>query len=112
MPVADLYNVPTTPEQLAKWSFSHLANHRDQAEAVQRLYGLSVPVYVIDPLDPKNASTFLYQHQIMHNTNDAITGVSGYDLTDVDLSDPEQMASWILLNAQLHFAEAQVLGTW
>jgi len=113
MPVADLYNVPSTPEDFHWWSFNHMAHHRAEVDQLNNANpGLNLPIFILDPVDPNNPGVFLYQHQQMHNNTEVITGVSGYDLTTVDMRDPEQLAGWIFLNADLHFQEAQILGIW
>jgi len=113
MPVADLYNVPTNEQELHWWSFNHMAHHRAEVDALNDANpGLDLPLFVLDPMDPDNAGVFLYQHQELHNNTGALTGVSGYDLTSVDLRDPQQLAGWVFLNATLHYEEAQILGVW
>ena len=54
----------------------------------------------------------LPHHQEMHDAIDALYGVPGYDLIDVNWQDQDQRAGWVWLNAQLHFAEAQATGVY
>jgi hypothetical protein len=91
-----------------------MAHHRDEVNALINAGATEaeLPVYVLDPVNPDNSTTFLYQHQEMHNNTDALLGIAGYDLTTVDMRDPEQLAAWIYLNAQLHYQEATALGVW
>lgn len=112
MAVADLYNVPKTPQDFHSWSFAHMAHHRAEVEAIFARTGIQLPIYVLDPVDLENPGVFMYQHQQMHNAIDALTGVDGYDLTDVNLQEDREFSGWIFLNAQLHYNEATVLGVW
>lgn len=112
MPVASLYNVPTTPEEFHVWSFNHMAHHRDVANQLTADGATGLPVYVLDPINLDDPSTFLWQHQEMHNYTDALLGIAGYDLTSVNFNDPQQLAAWIYLNAQLTYQEAAALGVW
>ena len=89
-----------------------MAHHRTVNAAIQAKYALTLPQYVLDPVNLDDPDAFLYQHQIMHNNTDALLGIASYDLTSADFSSPETMAAWIFLNATLHYAEATALGTW
>jgi hypothetical protein len=114
MALASLYNVPTTDEEFHRWSFAHAAHHRDEIDALiaKGATEAEVPSFVLDPVNTDNPTAFLYAHQTMHNNTDALLGIAGYDLTTVDMRDPEQLAAWIYLNAQLHYQEATALGVW
>ena len=110
MPIAFMYNTPSTPQEMAQWSAIHQAQHVLTNNAVAAQKGITLPMYILDPINLRDPIQFLLQHQQMHNFVDAIYGIAGYDLTDINLSDPEQFAGWIFLNAQLHQAEAQATG--
>lgn len=109
MAVADLFNIPSTDEEMAKWSFIHMAHHREVNFAIQQKYGIDLPEYPLDPVSLDDAQSFLNQHQEMHNNSDAILGVAGFNLSEVDWNDPGKRAGWIYLNAILHVAEGSAL---
>jgi len=111
MAVASLFNVPGTDQEMAAWSFIHMAHHRELNEAILRLRNIALPEYILDPVNLADPQAFLNQHQQMHNNTDAVLGVSGYDLTEVDWADAGQRAGWIYLNATLHVAEAEATET-
>jgi len=110
MSVVDLYNVPQTPSDMDRWASLHMIHHRLINLAIYRQHHIALPEYVIDPIDMRNPTAFLDQHQTMHNNTDSVLGLSGYDLSDVDLTDARQLSGWIWLNAQLHFQEATATG--
>ena len=83
-----------------------MAEHRETNEAIFRKAAITLPEYVLDPVDMNDPTGFLDLHQQMHNNTDALLGISGYDLTEVDWTDPGQRAGWIQLNAQLHVMES------
>ena len=112
MSVADLYNIPATDDEMAKWSRLHAVQHRLTNVAVLAQAGVAVPDYILDPVDLSDPQNFLNQHQQMHNFVDLIYGISGYDLSEVNWDDPGQRAGWIYLNAQLHVQEAQATGAY
>ena len=109
MPLAILYNVPLTTDQQATFDFSHADHHRRMIAAAYERFHVTLPEFVLDPFNPQRSNAGLL-HQEMHDAIDALYGVGGYDLVDVDWRDQEQRAGWIWLNAQLHFQEAQATG--
>ena len=110
MALAALYNVPGSNEELAQWSFAHAAHHQDLIRAVQEKFGLTSQEYVLDPVNPDDMGTWIYNHQVAHWLLDAQIGGSGFDLTDVDWKDRGQLAGWIWLNAVSHYNYSLVLG--
>ena len=107
--VASLYNVPSTQDELNDWSFAHAAHHRDINRIIYQRLKLELPEFVLDPLDINDTGTWLYQHQAMHTNQDAILGISGYDLLDVDFKDKNEFAGWIFLHADEHVQAASIL---
>lgn len=108
--IADLYNVPNTPEEWAQWSFAHAAHHHDIIRVLYETTGLSLSEFVLDPFDPRTPETWLTNHQVMHAQQDLIVGVAPFNLQQVDFTNPEQTAGWIFLNATEHKQAADVLG--
>lgn len=109
MPIAQLYNVPLTDEQKAIFDFVHADHHHRMIAAAQARFHITLAEFVLDPFDVLSYNAGLL-HQQMHDAIDALYGVPGYDLVDVDWHDTEQRAGWIFLNAQLHQAEATATG--
>jgi hypothetical protein len=112
MPVADLSNAPASDQELAQWSFAHQDHHRNIIAFIQRTQNVVLPQYVVDPVDTGPNAAWGDLHQTMHNNSDVILGVSGYDVSEVDWKNPDQLASWIWLHYQLHYAEATASGVW
>ena len=107
--IAGLYNIASTPEELATWSFAHATHHVDINRIIFEQTGITLASYVLDPLDLKNAETWLYQHQQMHQTQNAILGIDGFDLLDVDFKDKNEFAGWVFVNADEHKQAADIL---
>jgi hypothetical protein len=108
--VAALFNVPETSEQLAQWSFVNAAVHADINRLILQNFNIIIPSYVLDPIDPTNMQVWLYQHQLMHLNMDAVLGIAGFDLTDVDFNDKGQFAGWIQDHANEHVQAGQLLN--
>lgn len=97
MPVANLANIPTTPEQMAQWTFALQAQIRDinLAIYVDPSYRVALPEYSMDPLNLNEPFTQLIQFQQMANNISAILNIQGYDFEDVDLSNEDERAAWV-----------------
>lgn len=108
--IANLANIPGDPRSLAHWSFTNMAHHRDINREIYRVYEIALPEYILDPFLPQASDNFLYAHQIMHNNMNAVLGISGYNLRDVDWNDEGQLASWISLHFNEHYQANQILG--
>ena len=113
MSIAALYNIPTNEAQLAQWSFVNAAQHADIIRLIFQTRGQQLDAFVLDPFDPQDPAsmqTWAYQHQVMHQQMDAVLGISGYDLTEVDFTNQGVLAGWIASHALEHVQAAQILG--
>ena len=107
--LANLFNIPATDEQRAAWSFSHMAHHRDINEKIYVLLKIALPEYILDPIDPNDTGQWEYQHQLAHDNQNQILGISGQDLTGIDWKNPELLTGWVFLNASEHYQAANIL---
>ncbi len=107
--IAGLYNVPGTESEFLTWSFINAAHHRDIARVVYQLVGTVLPEFQLDPFDPNNPGVWLYQHQLMHQNQNEVLGIAGYDLLDVDWQNEGERAGWIQLHASEHYQAANIL---
>lgn len=107
--IASLANVPTTDEERAEWSFAHMAHHRDIAEKIYVLAKVALPEYILDPIDPNDTGTWEYQHQLMHDNQNALLGIDGQDLTGIDWKNQNLLAAWIQLNFNEHYQASNEL---
>lgn len=112
MPIADLYNIPGTDEEMKRWSFAHAAHHRDMIDAARAQKRVSLAQYILDPINLSSSDAFFNQHQTMHNDINGLFRVQGFDLTSVNWSDRGQRDSWIWLNALQHQLEAKATGVY
>jgi len=110
MGVADIYNVPSSPESRSQWAFAHMAHHRDCIRRVAELGGENLTEYPLDPIDFDDPGIFIYNHQQMHNDLNSALGVFGNDLTDVEFSKPAELSAWVQLNASEHYQYNNLLG--
>jgi hypothetical protein len=110
MGLASIANVPSDdPESLSKWAFSHMQHHRDIIQRIKNIYGISLPEYTLDPIDPDNPLIF-DQHQIMHNGMNSVLGIAGDDLSVVNWGNSGERTVWIYLNMIEHLQVNTLLG--
>jgi hypothetical protein len=107
--LANLYNVPSTDEQRAQWSFSHMAHHRDINARIYLLVKIALPEYILDPVNPDDVGNWEYQHQLMHDNQNQILGIAGQDLTGIDWKDQNLLTAWIQLNSNEHYQASAIL---
>lgn len=108
--IAGIFNVPKTPEDLSVWASGHMTHHRDIIRRIRELTDIDLDEYILDPIDPKDTDVWGAQHQQMHQDMEAILGISGFDLTEVDFEEYEELEGWITLNANVHYQAAFILG--
>ena len=108
--IAGIFNVPSNQEELDTWATIHATHHLNIINRIFQLTGSELQQFVIDPINLADPGTFLLQHQQMHNDMDAILGIGGFNLLDVDFKDKNEFAGWIWLNAQEHYQASNTLG--
>jgi hypothetical protein len=108
--VASLYNVPSNDDELRAWASIHMRHHIDINAALYRLLKIALPLYLLEPIDVDNTGDWENNHQQMHQTQDALMGITGFDLTGVNWEDQNLMSGWIYLNASEHLQAANILG--
>lgn len=112
--------------------FAHRFTHDFEAQALQAQFGANIDTYgldgneIVDPWidlmrgqgkedgQPRVIADWLEvhneNHQLMLSYLGSTGTVSDTDLSQVDFSDPDQMAQWLTLHQYLHEFEQQALG--
>lgn len=89
MSVANLFNIPKTPEEWGYWLLSNAAEHQQIVTAINMKTGALLDSFVLDPTPQQDTQNFLSKHQVMHDQAEAVLGVGGNDYTSLDLNDPK-----------------------
>lgn len=110
MGLPSIYIQPESEDEWTAWSFNHAGNHYDILQAAFTSKGQNLNQYILDPMNPDDLGTWLYQHQVTHNQINALLGTQGNDLLNLDWRDPEQFASWLRLNGDEHVRISAALG--
>ncbi len=100
--IAQIVGIPDTDKGFDEWLQWHYQDHLAIHAAVQAQYGINTPIYVLDPLDPQDISTWLDNHQNMHNDFNAVLGNQAQDLSSVDFKNTQQRTEWLFLNFMEH----------
>lgn len=108
--IAGIANIPTTEQELLLWATNHATHHVNINQAIFRLTDINLPNFILDPINPDDIGVWEAQHQIEHNNMDAILGITGFDLSEVDFKKTEYLAGWIQLNFNEHYIASNLLG--
>lgn len=109
MALASLFNVPSTDTERAQWAFAHMAHHRDINRRLYELTLVALPEFILDPINIDDTGSWEYQHQQMHNDENQLLGIDGFDLTGLDWKNQNELAGWVYLNAQEHRQASDIL---
>lgn len=97
-----LYNAPSSESEWNIWSLSHAASHTKILQAIKAQKSLSLSQYQLDPIAFNAVDVFLNNNQQAHNDMLGALGISGADLQQVDLKDPNQRRAWVYIHAKEH----------
>lgn len=105
-----LYNVPASARDWDVWTRSHQASHTNIVQAIQNQTGVSLTIYQLDPANFNFFEDYLNRNQQAHNDMLGALGISGSDLSEVDITQPNQLRAWIQLHAIEHRDAELALG--
>lgn len=97
MPIANLANVPDSPDTWSQYTFSLQATLDNICDAILRQKNIYIPRYELDPLNLTDPNAQLFQLQDMVNGVNSVLGISGFNYLDVDINDQNELASWVFL---------------
>lgn len=110
MGVASLFNIPSDEDSMSFFSFNNAAHHRDIIRVIYQNDAIALEEFAIEPIVESNIQVFLQNHQVMHDQMNAVLGLSGFNLRDVNWSDPAQRQFWIGNHAFEHYQAGNILG--
>lgn len=108
--IAGVFNVPGSDEELYQWLTAHAEHHRDINRRIFELFHANLNEFILDPMDPNDNQVWQAQHQVMHQQMDAVLGINGFDLSEVNFNNKDLLTGWIFLNSSEHFQAANILG--
>lgn len=108
--IAGLFNVPNNDDERDVFFFTNQAHHRDVIRVIYQKLNIALPEFLLDPVNINDMGQWLDEHQQSHNEINAILGVSGFNLDDVDFKDKGTLTSWGSLHANEHYQWANITG--
>lgn len=106
MSLANLFNVPDTPGDMAVYSFNVMDQHRRIVDAIQAQKNITLPLYPLDPA-PSGPGLQDWALQLQSAVNDftGVLKIPGFDFTSVDPNNKAEFAAWtFLLGSQFRLA--------
>ncbi len=98
-----LLNLPIGDRALASWSFNHADEHIQIITTIHRRGGVALTQRILDPIANFDFKNWLWAHQQTHNEMNAVLGIQGANLSQLNFDDKDELDAW----AQLHFVEHQ-----
>lgn len=108
--LADLLNVPETPQDWERWGNSHALNHIAIIQAVRDQLGRQLDQLQLYPFPLDRPEDFLERNQRSHFDVNILLGLTSIDLQDVDLKNRSQLVAWISAHHQSHYDMCSRLG--
>lgn len=105
-----IQEVPADPASFLTWSFTHAAHHKDIIRVIFERNGPILSEYVLDPFNPIDMQSWLYQHQLMHDAQNAVLGIAGYNLTALDWEADNEVLTWFWNHGQEHYQAGALLN--
>ena len=105
-----LYNVPSSLNDWNIWTRSHQASHTKIVQAILKQKGVGLTLYQLDPANFSFFEDYLNRNQQAHNDMLGVLGISGSDLSEVDINQPNQLRAWVQLHAVEHRDTETALG--
>lgn len=106
---AVLAEIPKTPEQWARWAWSHRLSH-DAIIAAATAAGRPLTNYIVEPINWQAPDIFLQANSQLHLDMCAATGLQSVNLQDVNLKDDRQLVGWIWSHLLEHRDVEAALG--
>ena len=105
-----LLNVPRTDQEWDMWMWDHRTSHDHIRQKIQSSYGILLPDYPIEPINPNDLTNFLVNNTQLHDDMNGVLGLVSSNVQDADLKDSRQLEAWIKIHYLEHFAAESKLG--
>lgn len=105
-----LYPAPT-PQGMEEWFFQHHQHHLAILGAMKANKGIELDSFPLYPVNVQQLQTWLETHQQMHNAMTEALGISGFDLSGLDLKDKAKSDNWFFQHYLQHQSVGEVCGS-
>ena len=110
MPLVSLLASITSPEDLALFSHAHSRDH-DEIDRALAARGIAPIVLPLDPIAlTDGGASWLLRHQQKHFEMNIALGLTGEDMTRLDLRRRDELESFVAINFGEHDSARLALG--
>ena len=85
-------------------------HHRQIVDGALAQKRTTLELFPLDPITLDDLAEWAIVHQQAHDSFTSLLGISGSDLTTVNLHDPDQLNAWVWLHASEHRQANSILG--
>ena len=85
------------------WVYAHSEDHDEIRQAAVTFNGSKLNQYILDPI-PQDRQKWMRDHQSAHDEMNAALGLTGIDISVIDLEDPQAVRGWLWQNFVEHLA--------
>lgn len=107
--LAMVLNPPQSPQDWDRWSFANADAVSQINQAILAQKKINLGNVQLWPIPADDIGSWLQDNQDAHNAFNSTLGLSGSDLLHVELSDFNQLQTWIWLNFSELLAACQSL---
>lgn len=103
MPVAPMFRVPASDDELSVFAFLNIDHHRQVTSYLSAHKSANVVSYDIYPFPPmEGLDVWLANHQSWHTQINSVLGTQSNNLLSVDFKDYNALSAWIFQHASEH----------
>ena len=110
MSLAQILYPPPTPQGMEEWFQAHARHHEAIISAFKESQGVVLDDLGLYPVNPSSLTDWLERHQRMHTAMGQLAGISGADLSVLDLKDKPKADAWFFQHFLQHQGVAQRSG--
>ncbi len=110
MGLANLFRPEPGDDGWQDYWFNNWIDHQDIQQAIQKLLAVNQEIYIIQPWLNSDAPAILQRHQQFHNDMNGALGLSGQDLSSLDIKSEKAIEEWVYVHYQEHMAAHQILN--
>lgn len=98
MPLADLLNVPRTPEEWEFFSWNNKTQNTAIRQAIKAKNNINLTEYQLHPINFDRFKDFLEANQQAHDDFNSVLGLQSSDIEELDPKDEKKLEQWIFSN--------------
>lgn len=102
MPLPWLFELGPGAGNWSTYQYMDWVDHQEIVQAIKAQKGVSLPLYPSFAMAPNRFEDWLGMNEQAHQDMCAAVGVGHQDLSDLDLTDPDAVRSWLYQQASEH----------